>query len=193
MTSFNQTYRVCHLSGCEVCRVSVAQPTTSGSKARQGHQANELRLYSRAKALFQVSHNSLGSRTLFRCLREEGLPIGRYRARTIMRKLGLVVYQRRAYKVTTKRKHSDRVADDLLNQKFNPGAPDQIWAGDITYLRTTEGWLYLAVVMALYLRRIVGWSLARRISSDLIGCALTHIFRRFTQIGQAFRFPVLSY
>ena len=134
--------------------------------------ADELQLYRRAKALFESNRNSLKSRTLSKKLREEGFQIGRYRTRTIMRKLGLKVQQRVAYKVTTKRKHSDRVADNLLNQNFNPLSEDEVWAGDIRYLRTHEGWMYLAIVMDLYSRRIVGWPIDKRMTSDLIGRAL---------------------
>jgi putative transposase len=134
--------------------------------------ANELQLYRRAKALFKSSRNSLGSRTLSKKLREEGFQVGRYRTRTIMRKLRLKVQQRVAYKVTTRRKHSDRVADNLLNQNFNPLSENEVWAGDITYLRTHEGWMYLAIVMDLYSRRIVGWSIDKRMTSNLIGRAL---------------------
>ena len=134
--------------------------------------ADELQLYRRAKALFESSRNSLGSRTLSKKLREEGFQIGRYRTRTIMRKLGLKVQQRVAYKVTTRRKHIDRVADNLLNQNFNPLSENEVWAGDITYLRTHEGWMYLAIVMDLYSRRIVGWSIDKRMTSNLIGRAL---------------------
>jgi putative transposase len=92
--------------------------------------------------------------------------------RTVMRKLKLKVKQRIAYKVTTKRKHSDQVADNLLNQNFNPMAPNEVWAGDITYLRTAEGWMYLAIVMDLYSRRIVGWHIDKRMTVDLIGQAM---------------------
>jgi putative transposase len=84
-----------------------------------------------------------------------------------MAKLNLVVTQRVAYKVTTKRKHSDAVADNLLNQNFNPVAPNQVWAGDVTYLRTGEGWMYLAIVMDLYSRRIVGWHIDKRMTNNL--------------------------
>ena len=134
--------------------------------------ADDLHLYRRAKMLFKASRNSLGSRELSKKLREEGFQVGRYRTQTLMRKLNLKVTQRVAYKVTTKRKHSDKVADNLLNQNFNPVAANEIWAGDITYLRTGEGWLYLAVVMDLYSRRIVGWHIHKRMTTDLIGKAL---------------------
>ena len=82
-------------------------------------------MYRRAKALFKASRNSLGSRELVKKLREEGIVIGRYRMRTVMRQLKLKVEQRIAYKVTTKRKHSDQVADNLLNQNFNRGGAER--------------------------------------------------------------------
>jgi len=82
------------------------------------------------------------------------------------------VKQRVAYKVTTKSKHSDKVADNLLNQNFNPQGYNQVWAGDVTYLKTGEGWMYLAIVMDLYSRRIIGWSLSKRMTTDLVVDAL---------------------
>ena len=94
---------------------------------------DELHLYRRMKQLFKKSRESLGSREMMKKLREEGFQIGRYRVRSLMNKLGLVVTQRIAYKVTTVRKHSDAVADNLLNQCFNPVAPNEVWAGDVTY------------------------------------------------------------
>ena len=132
----------------------------------------ELHLYRRAKALFKASRNSLGSRELSKKLREEGFVIGRYATRTLMHKLNLTVRQRIKYKVTTKRKHSDNVAVNLLNQQFNPVGINEVWAGDITYLRTGEGWLYLAVVMDLYSRRIIGWAIDRRMTQALASRAI---------------------
>ncbi len=134
--------------------------------------AEELQLYRRAKALFAASRQSLGSRELMKKLRGEGFSIGRYRTKTVMRKLGLRVTQRTAYKVTTNRQHSDVVADNLLNQNFNPVAANDVLAGDITYLRTGEGWMYLAIVMDLYSRRIVGWSIDKRMTTNLVKKAL---------------------
>ena len=93
-----------------------------------------------------------------------------------MKTLKLKVTQRVAYKVTTKRKHTDAVADNLLNMNFNPVNPNQVWAGDITYLRTGEGWMYLAVVMDLYSRRIVGWHIDKRMTTDLISKAMAKAY-----------------
>ena len=105
----------------------------------------ELNMYRAARELFKRSHRSLGSRQLCKKLREAGFKVGRYHTRS-MRKLKLVVVQRQAYKVTTKRKHTDSVADNLLNQHFNPKQENLVWAGDVTYLRTNQGWMYLAIV-----------------------------------------------
>jgi putative transposase len=134
--------------------------------------AQELRLRRRIKALFKASRSSLGSREMMKALRAEGFKIGRYRVCRLMSRLGLSVTQRVAYKVTTKRKHSDSVADNLLNQNFNPVGPNQIWAGDVTYCRTGEGWMYLAVVVDLYSRRIVGWAIDKTMTTSLVLRAL---------------------
>ena len=138
--------------------------------------ADTLHLHRRMKALFTQSRQSLGSREMMKKLRKEGIQIGRYRVRKLMKRLGLVVTQRMAYKVTTKRKHSDAVADNLLNQNFNPVGPNQVWAGDVTYLKTGEGWMYLAIVMDLYSRRIVGWHMDKRMTTDLVSKALVKAY-----------------
>ena len=138
--------------------------------------AETLHLYRRTKALITESRASLGSRSLMKKLREEGLLVGRDRVRSLMKKLGLTVTQRVAYKVTTKRKHSDSIASNLLNQNFNPVAPNQVWAGDVTYLKTSEGWMYLAVVMDLFSRKIVGWHIDKRMTTDLVLTALNRAY-----------------
>lgn len=130
------------------------------------------RLRVRLKTLFDASRGSLGSRGLVKRLRQEGFVVGRYRVRTLMKTLNLTVQQRRAYKVTTVREPSHGVVDNHLNRAFNPTQLDQVWAGDITYLRTREGWLYLAIVMDLHSRRLIGWALSAHITTDLVLQAL---------------------
>ncbi|GLR65009.1 hypothetical protein GCM10007878_24480 [Marinospirillum insulare] len=127
-----------------------------------------LMLHREAKRLFKASRYSLGSRELMKALRKQGYFIGRYKTRTIMRKLGLVVRQRVAYKVTTKRDECQLAAPNLVNMDFNPDQPNQVWAGDITYLKTGQGWMYLSVAMDLYSRRIIGWAINKRMTSDLV-------------------------
>ena len=158
-----------------LCRVmQVSTSAYYAWKKRPGLliSADVLHLHRRMKALFKQSRNSLGSREMMKRLREEGIEIGRYKVRNLMKKLNLKVIQRVAYKVTTKRDHGDKVADNLLNQNFTPVAPNQVWAGDITYLKTGEGWMYLAIVMDLYSRRIVGWFISKRMTTDLISKAM---------------------
>lgn len=89
-----------------------------------------------------------------------------------MLKLKFSVKQSITYQVTTKRKHSDAVADNLLNMNFIPIASNDVWAGDISYLKTAEGRIYLAIVMDLYSRRIVGWYIDKRMTQDLISKTL---------------------
>ena len=134
--------------------------------------AEQLHVYRRAKGMFKQSRDSLGYRALKKRLCNEGFKVSDYGVQKLMVKLNLVVKQRVVYKVTSRRKHSDAVADNLLNQNFNPVAPNQVWAGDVTYLKTGEGWMYLVVVMDLYSRRIVGWHVDKRMTTDLVSKAL---------------------
>ena len=89
-----------------------------------------------------------------------------------MQRLRLKATQRRCLQGDDTAKHSDAVADNLLNMNFNPVSANQVWAGDVTYLKRCEGWMYLAVVMDLYSRRIVGWHIDKRMTTDLISKAL---------------------
>ncbi len=157
---------------CRVMKVSRSAYYAWLKRPAKVITAERLHLYRRAKAIFAQSRNSLGYRELRKRLCKEGFKVSEYGVQQLMTKLGLIVTQRVAYKVTTKRKHSDAVADNLLNQNFNPVAPDKVWAGDVTYLRTGEGWMYLAIVMDLYSRRIVGWHIDKRMTTDLVSKAM---------------------
>lgn len=157
---------------CRVMRVSKSAYYDWAKRPNEVISVDTLHLYRRMKKLFEDSRQSLGSREMMKKLRAEGIQIGRYRVRKLMIKLGLRVTQRVAYKITTMRKDGDEVAVNLLNQNFNPLGPNEIWAGDITYLKTAEGWMYLAIVMDLYSRRIVGWHIDKRMTTDLINKAM---------------------
>ena len=105
-------------------------------------------------------------------LREAGYAHGRHRVARLMREAGLKGCPRRRYKVTTERDPVHPVAPNLIRQDFTAKAPNQRWAADTTYIATHRGWLYLAVVMDLYSRRIVGWSMNRLHSRHLVIDAL---------------------
>lgn len=124
------------------------------------------------RELFKASRGSLGSRTLAKNLRHEGFDVGRTRVRKLMKKLGLVVKQKRKFKVTTDSKHRHPIADNVLNRAFNPELPNQAWATDITFIWTQEGWVYLAVVIDLHARRVVGWAMGKRMHKALVIRAL---------------------
>lgn len=153
---------------CRVMKVGKSAFYSWRQRPKPVISAEDLHVNSRMKALFDQSRGSLGSRELAKKLNEEGITIGRGKTRRRMKSLGLIVQQRTAYKVTTKRDERAGVADNLLNQNFNPAGINQVWAGDITYLKTTQGWMYLAVVMDLYSRRIVGWAIDKRMTTSLI-------------------------
>ena len=132
----------------------------------------ELAMRRRMKELFMASRSSLGSRTMMKNLRQEGFEIGREWTRRLMQRLNLQVKQKRKYQVTTDSKHQLPVAQNVLNREFSPSAPNQAWGTDITYLWTQQGWIYLAVVIDLYSRRVVGWCMDRRMQKALVIRAL---------------------
>ena len=129
-------------------------------------------LTQKMKALFDESNDSLGSRQMMKQLRKEGFTIGRYRTRTLMREGGLVVRRKKRFVVTTDSNHADPIADNLLDRQFIQTEKNKVWTTDITYLWTMQGWVYLAVVLDLYSRRIVGWSMDEHMETSLIKRAL---------------------
>jgi putative transposase len=103
---------------------------------------------------------------------EHGIHVGRKRVERLMRQAGLCGLIRRRRGRTTIRVQGVRTAPDLVERDFTPTAPDRLWCADITYIRTWEGWLYLASVMDCYSRRIVGWAMADHMRAELVVDAL---------------------
>jgi putative transposase len=130
-------------------------------------------LSSQALAVFQASAGTYGSRRLSAALQAQGHPIGRHRARTLMREHQLRARWRRKFVHTTDSSHGLPVASNVLNRQFSPSAPNQAWACDMTYIRTASGWLYLAVVLELFSRKIVGWAMASEMPAQLVCSALS--------------------
>ena len=130
------------------------------------------------KAAFMASHQSYGSRRLVTAMNNQGIEIGRYKVRSLMRKAMLKPVWKRKFIHTTDSKHNLPVAANVLNRQFNPAAPNTAYVCDITYVRTGSGWLYLAIVLDLYARRVVGWSMAPSMPAQLVCDALTMAIRQ---------------
>ena len=117
-------------------------------------------------------------------LRARGFSASKARVERLMSAHGIRARHKRRYKVTTDSSHGLPVAENLLDRNFTLGAPNEVWTSDITYLWTDEGWLYLAIVLDLFNREVVGWSLKARMSSDIATDALTMAwFRRRPAVG----------
>lgn len=165
---------------CAVLGVSV-----SGYRAwKRGGKPDRKRLTdTQMLALIQAIHAELkgayGSPRMVRELRERGFSASKERVERLMRENGIRARHKRRYKATTDSRHGLPVAQNLLERDFTPSAPNQVWTSDITYLWTDEGWLYLAIVLELFNREVVGWSLEPRMTADIITDALTMAwFRR---------------
>ena len=124
------------------------------------------------KAAFTASHQSYGSRRLVTAMAARGMPIGRCRVRSLMRLAGLKPVWKRKFIHTTNSKHNLSVAANILDRQFNPDVPNIAWVGDITYIRTGSGWLYLATVLDLFSRKVVGWAMAPSMPAELVCSAL---------------------
>lgn len=124
------------------------------------------------KAEFQASGQSYGSRRLVSAMGNAGFHIGRYKVRRLMRQAALKPVWKRKFVHTTDSKHDLPIAANVLNRQFNPPAPNMAYVSDITYIRTGSGWLYLAVVLDLYARKVVGWAMAPSMPAKLVCDAL---------------------
>jgi transposase InsO family protein len=124
------------------------------------------------KAAFAASHQSYGSRRLVTALAAQGMQVGRCRVRRLMRQAGLKPVWKRKFIHTTNSKHDLPIAANILDRQFNPVAPNVAWVGDITYIRTGSGWLYLAIVLDLFSRKVVGWAMAPSMPAELVCAAL---------------------
>ena len=123
----------------------------------------------------QIYHNSrktYGSPRIHQQLLREGYAVGKKRVERLMQELNIQAVAKRKYKATTDSAHSQPLAENHLNRNFTPDRPNVSWVADITYIWTREGWLYLATIMDLFSRKIIGWSLRDRLSKELVISAL---------------------
>ncbi len=156
---------VCEVFG--ICRSSFYDYQSRCNKV----DIERLNLRAKVKQIFTTSRNAAGSRTIVTMLAEQGIKIGRYKVSRLMSEGNLVSKQPGLHKY----KHSVEERPDIpnhLNREFNMASPNQVWCGDITYIWVNQQWHYLAVVMDLYSRRVVGWSLSKHPDAELVMKAL---------------------
>jgi putative transposase len=152
---------------CALMDVSVSGFYAWKSREPSRRQLDDMILLAHIRAQFSMSNETYGAPRMHVELKEDGLPVGRHRIARLMRDNGLKALQKRRYKRTTDSCHGGPVAANLLDQDFTCDGPDQKWGADISYIWTCEGWLYLAIVLDLFSRRIVGWATSDRLKKDL--------------------------
>lgn len=177
---------------CEVLGVSPsgyyerqARAIDSSNQARRSVSNEALLVHIRA--VHAETKGEYGWPRVWKDLLARGIRVGKERVQKLMQLHGIKARAKRKYKATTDSNHSLPVAENLLQRNFSPAAPDGAWSSDITYIATDEGWLYLAVVIDLFSRQVVGWSMKPHMRSELVSDALRMAwFRRHPEPGLIF-------
>ena len=130
-------------------------------------QREDMVLLAHIREQHKLSLYSYGRPRMTEELQELGFEVGQRRVGRLMRQNAIRAIRTRKFRVTTDSNHGFAVAPNLLDRNFSATAPNQKWAGDITYIWTNEGWLYLAVILDLYSRRVIGWAVSNRMKRDL--------------------------
>ena len=149
-------------SGYFVWRDGRDSPRRSGDRA----------LTVRIQAIHQQSRKTYGSPRIHAELKDLGIPLGRKRVERLMKYAGIAVLPHRRFVTTTDSDHDQPIAPNLLEQDFTAAAPNQRWVTDITYIPTDEGWLFVAAIVDLYSRRVVGWAMQPTMHRSLVLKAL---------------------
>ncbi len=164
---------------CAVMQVSASAYYAWAKQPEATGQAKGTVAFERRVArIFGDSKQTYGSRRIADELRKSGIPAGRHKVRSAMARLGLQVRYPKRFKVTTDSNHNESISPNLLGRQFDVSAPDQAWTTDITCVWTLEGWLYVAIVVDLFSRRVVGWAVDSHMRASLCVKALQMAFWR---------------
>jgi putative transposase len=158
---------------CQVLEVSQSGYFAWRSRPVCQRQRDDLVLLAHVGSAFRESKGTYGSPRMTRELQDQGLPIGRRRTARLMRRYGMRALTRRRFRpTTTDSRRALPIAPSLLQQEFAVSEPNQVWLADITYIPTGEGWLYLAAVLDLATRKVVGWAMRDHLRTELALAAL---------------------
>lgn len=152
---------------CKVLDVSPSGYFAWRRRPASPRQREDLVLLAHIRSSFTLSRETYGSPRMTRELQDEGFNVGRRRTARLMRENGLNARQKRRFKRTTDSHHAFAIAPNLIAQDFSAERPNHKWNADISYVWTAEGWLYLAVVLDLFARRVVGWAVSDRLHKEL--------------------------
>jgi transposase InsO family protein len=163
---------------CRVLEVSPAGFYAWQHRRPSQRQQEDTRLQVSIAASYRRSRRTYGSPRILRDLRAAGLRVSRRRIVRLMRAAGLVAIPRHRFRITTQSQHRQPIAPNHLGRQFAVAAPNRVWAADLTYLRTGAGWLYLAIVLDLCSRKVVGWAVDSRLDRQLVLTALDRALAR---------------
>jgi putative transposase len=153
---------------CRVLEVSASGYYAWRKRPASKRAQEDGRLLRRIRTIHEASRRSYGVPRIYRELREDDVCVGRDRVARLMREAGLRGISRRRFVTTTVRGATSRPAPDLVERRFVAAGPDQLWVADITYIRTWAGFVYLAIVLDVFSRRIVGWAMQGHLRSELV-------------------------
>ena len=139
---------------------------------------DEAMLKDKIRILFKKSRNTYGTRRIVKAMKEAGIEIGHFKTRRLMKQLGLEARYPKKYRITTDSNHKLAIAPNILDRHFNPTRPNEVWTTDISYVWTLEGFVYVATVMDLYSRQIVGWAIDSHMKTSLCLQALQMAYWR---------------
>ena len=163
---------------CKMLAVSPSGYYAWRSRPPSAREMANRELKATIRKVLDDSGRTYGSPRIYQVMRKLGLLCSRNRVARLMRAEGLRAKQARRFRSTTKRNKSHRPASNLLQRDFDAERPDQKWLADITYIPTSQGWLYLAAILDLYGRRVVGWAMDERMTTDLTLRALKMALRQ---------------
>jgi putative transposase len=136
------------------------------------HERDDHALASHVRRIHVASHEAYGARKVWKALLAEGIPCSRHRVARVRRENGIEARRRRRFKVTHYARRHKSTAPDLVRRQFHADRPNVCWVGDVTFISTREGWLYLAVLIDLHSRKVVGWAMSDRNDRPLVCAAL---------------------
>jgi putative transposase len=160
-----RTFKVGHM--CNVLKVSRNGFYAWLKRPESRHRIENRRLEQKIREIHECNKRIYGAPKIHEELKDQGETCSKNRVARIMRKAGMKSKTKKKFRATTNSRHNFPVAPNLLNQCFDVDSPNKVWVADITYIHTAEGWLYLAALMDLYSRKIVGWAMSNRITRQL--------------------------